>query len=83
VLLFVNVPEPEMTREQRRNATEEEWVRRLLSLVEGDAGPAAELIRTGRLELAGDNTYDLGRRRAVAKGASLALDDAVLLRQAA
>ena len=42
--------------QQRRNTTEEEWGRRLLSLVRDDAGPAAELVRTGRLELAGDNT---------------------------
>jgi 2-polyprenyl-6-methoxyphenol hydroxylase-like FAD-dependent oxidoreductase len=101
VVWFVNVPEPEITREQRRNTTDEEWVRRLLSLVEDDAGPAAELIRTGRLELVGDNTYDLGhvptwsRGRMViigdaahapspssGQGASMALEDAVVLAQA-
>jgi 2-polyprenyl-6-methoxyphenol hydroxylase-like FAD-dependent oxidoreductase len=101
VVWFVNVPEPEITREQRRNTTEEEWARRLLSLVQGDAGPAAELISTGRLELAGDNTYDLGqvptwsRGRMViigdaahapspssGQGASMALEDAVVLAQA-
>jgi 2-polyprenyl-6-methoxyphenol hydroxylase-like FAD-dependent oxidoreductase len=101
VVWFVNVPEPEITREQRRKTTEEEWARRLLSLVENDAGPAAELIRTGRLELAGDNTYDLGhvptwsRGRMViigdaahapspssGQGASMALEDAVVLAQA-
>jgi 2-polyprenyl-6-methoxyphenol hydroxylase-like FAD-dependent oxidoreductase len=72
----------------------------LLSLVQDDAGPAAELVRTGRLELAGDNTYDLGhvptwyRGRIViigdaahapspssGQGASLALEDAVVLAQ--
>jgi 2-polyprenyl-6-methoxyphenol hydroxylase-like FAD-dependent oxidoreductase len=60
VVWFVNVPEPEITRDRRRNTTEEEWRRRLLSLVRDDAGPAADLVRNGRLELAGDNTYDLG-----------------------
>ncbi len=32
----------------------------LAGLFSEDAGPAAALIRAGRLELAGDNTYDLG-----------------------
>jgi 2-polyprenyl-6-methoxyphenol hydroxylase-like FAD-dependent oxidoreductase len=36
-----------------------EWQRRLLDLVAGDAGPAAELVAGGTLELAADNTYDL------------------------
>lgn len=101
VVWFVNVPEPEITRDRRRNTTEEEWGRRLLSLVRDDAGPAADLVRTGRLELAGDNTYDLGhvptwfRGRMViigdaahapspssGQGASMALEDAVVLAQA-
>lgn len=101
VVWFVNVPEPEITREQRRNTSEKQWAGRLLSLVQGDAGPAAELVRTGRLELAGDNTYDLGhvptwsRGRMViigdaahapspssGQGASMALEDAVVLAQA-
>ena len=101
VVWFVNVPEPEITRDQRRNTTEEAWGRRLLSLVRDDAGPAAHLVRNGRLELAGDNTYDLGhvpiwfRGRMViigdaahapspssGQGASMALEDAVVLAQA-
>lgn len=100
VVWFVNVPEPEISRERRRDTTEQEWVRRLASLVRHDAGPAAALIRTGRLELAGDNTYDLGhvptwsRGRVViigdaahapspssGQGASMALEDAVVLAQ--
>jgi 2-polyprenyl-6-methoxyphenol hydroxylase-like FAD-dependent oxidoreductase len=101
VVWFLNVPEPEITRDRRRNTTEEEWLRRLLSLVRDDAGPAADLVRNGRLELAGDNTYDLGhvptwfRGRMViigdaahapspssGQGASMALEDAVVLAQA-
>ena len=86
------------TRERRRHTTDEEWARRLLSLVRDDAGPAAEPVSTGRLELVGDNTYDLGHvptwsrgrmviidaARAVAEfwpGASIALEDAVVLAQ--
>jgi 2-polyprenyl-6-methoxyphenol hydroxylase-like FAD-dependent oxidoreductase len=100
VVWFVNVPEPEITRDRRHNTSEADWIRRLLSLVQDDAGPAAELVRTGHLELAGDNTYDLGhvptwyRGRMViigdaahapspssGQGASMALEDAVVLAQ--
>lgn len=59
VVWFVNVPEPEISRERRVTTTEAEWQRRLVELLSGDAGPAAELVATGVLELAGDNTYDL------------------------
>jgi 2-polyprenyl-6-methoxyphenol hydroxylase-like FAD-dependent oxidoreductase len=59
VVWFVNVPEPEISRERRAATTPEEWQRHLLDRVAGDTGPAAELIATGTLELAGDNTYDL------------------------
>jgi 2-polyprenyl-6-methoxyphenol hydroxylase-like FAD-dependent oxidoreductase len=101
VVWFVNVPEPEITSDRRRKTTDEEWTRRLLSLVRDDTGPAAELVSTGRLELAGDNTHDLGhvptwsRGRMViigdaahapspssGQGASMALEDAVVLAQA-
>ena len=101
VVWFVNVPEPEITSDRRRKTTDEEWTRRLLSLVRDDTGPAAELVSTGRLELAGDHTHDLGhvptwsRGRMViigdaahapspssGQGASMALEDAVVLAQA-
>jgi 2-polyprenyl-6-methoxyphenol hydroxylase-like FAD-dependent oxidoreductase len=76
VIWFVNVPEPEMTRDQRRNTTEEEWGRRLLSLVRDDAGPATDLVRNGRLELAGDNTYDLGHVPTWFRGRMVIIGDA-------
>ena len=76
VVWFVNVPEPEITRDQRRNTTEEGWVRRLLSLVRDDAGPAAHLVRNGRLELAGDNTYDLGHVPTWFRGRMVIIGDA-------
>ncbi|MDF2746843.1 MAG: FAD-dependent pyridine nucleotide-disulfide oxidoreductase, partial [Propionibacteriaceae bacterium] len=76
VVWFVNVPEPEITRERRRHTTEEEWARRLLCLVRDDAGPAAELVSTGRLELAGDNTYDLGHVPAWSRGRMVIIGDA-------
>lgn len=59
VVWFVNVPEPEISRERRASTPPEEWQRHLVDLLSGDAGPAAELVATGTLELAGDNTYDL------------------------
>jgi 2-polyprenyl-6-methoxyphenol hydroxylase-like FAD-dependent oxidoreductase len=76
VVWFVNVPEPEISRERRRSTTEQEWARRLTSLVQNDAGPAAELIRTGRLELAGDNTYDLGHVPTWSRGRTVIIGDA-------
>jgi len=36
-----------------------QWQQQLLELFAGDHGPATGLIRAGRLEIAGDNTYDL------------------------
>jgi len=59
VVWFVNVPRPPVSREERAATSEQEWNAQLLSLVGADPGPAAELVAQGRLELAGDNTYDL------------------------
>lgn len=101
VVWFVNVPEPEISRERRQTTSREEWRAILIQLVEDDAGPLAALIRAGELELAGDNTYDLphvptwASERMIligdaahapspssGQGASLALEDAVVLAQA-
>jgi 2-polyprenyl-6-methoxyphenol hydroxylase-like FAD-dependent oxidoreductase len=60
VVWFVNAPRDEISRAEREATTDEAWQRRLVGLFDGDAGPAAALIRAGRLELAADNTYDLG-----------------------
>ena len=60
MLWFVNVPGPELSREERTARTTEEWREHLVDLLAGDAGPGAELVRTGVLELVGDMTYDLG-----------------------
>ena len=59
VVWFANVPRDEISREERASTSDEQWQDWLLDLVREDAGPAAELIRHGQLELAGDNTYDL------------------------
>ena len=61
VVWFVNVPRAEIGRDERARTTLDQWQRQLHDLVVDDVGPAAELVRRGRLELAADNTYDLPR----------------------
>jgi 2-polyprenyl-6-methoxyphenol hydroxylase-like FAD-dependent oxidoreductase len=60
VLWFVNVPGPELSREERAARTTREWQAHLVELLADDAGPAAALVRDGELELSADMTYDLG-----------------------
>lgn len=61
VVWFVNVPGPAITPVERAARTPEQWRDHLADLLERDAGPAADLVRTGRLELWADNTHDLPR----------------------
>lgn len=60
VVWFVNAPRPEITAEERASTSDAEWQESLAALFDADQTPAAALIRAGRLELAADNTYDLG-----------------------
>ena len=60
IVWFVNAPRDEISRSERASTSLETWQTWLASLFDGDAGPASALIRAGRLELAGDNTFDLG-----------------------
>ncbi|TPW74070.1 FAD-dependent monooxygenase [Schumannella soli] len=76
VVWFVNVPEPEIARDVRASTSEAEWRARLGRLVAGDAGPAARLIANGRLELAGDSTYDLPRVPRWSRGRAVLIGDA-------
>jgi 2-polyprenyl-6-methoxyphenol hydroxylase-like FAD-dependent oxidoreductase len=90
VVWFVNMPGQQIARSRRGEISADEWRRRLVELFAGDPGPAVELIASGELELAADNTYDLGhvptwhRGRNAAhapspssvQGASMALEDA-------
>jgi 2-polyprenyl-6-methoxyphenol hydroxylase-like FAD-dependent oxidoreductase len=76
VVWFVNVPEPEIRREQRAAATSAAWQARLADLVADDAGPARALIEAGELELAGDNTYDLGHVATWHRGRLVLVGDA-------
>ena len=60
VVWFVNAPRPEITVEERAATSNAEWQETLVGLFLADRAPAAALINAGRLELAADNTYDLG-----------------------
>ncbi|WP_256796363.1 NAD(P)/FAD-dependent oxidoreductase [Terrabacter sp. Ter38] len=61
VVWFVNVPGPAITPAERAVRTPEQWRDHLAELLAADAGPAADLVRSGRLELWADNTHDLPR----------------------
>jgi 2-polyprenyl-6-methoxyphenol hydroxylase-like FAD-dependent oxidoreductase len=60
---FANVPRDAISPEERAATTPESWRHELVDLFAGDAGPAVQLIQRGELDLAGDNTYDLGHVR--------------------
>ena len=74
---FVNVPEPEITRERRAATSLDQWRQHLAELASGDAGPARALIESGELELAGDNTYDLPHVPVWTRGRLAILGDAL------
>jgi len=61
VVWFVNVPGPKITPAEKSARTAKEWQCWLADLLADDAGPAAELVRSGHLELWADNTHDLPR----------------------
>src|SRR5215468_2721421 len=56
---FANVPRGQTSRAERGATTAGQWQQQLVELFAGDHGPATGLIRAGRLEIVGDNTYDL------------------------
>jgi 2-polyprenyl-6-methoxyphenol hydroxylase-like FAD-dependent oxidoreductase len=60
VVWFVNWPRDQISAEERATTTPAAWKQQLAALFEDDASPAVELTRGGELELAGDNTFDLG-----------------------
>lgn len=59
IVWFVNAPRTEITQSERATTSDDAWLAWLAGLFAHDAGPASVIIRGGRLELAGDNTYDL------------------------
>jgi 2-polyprenyl-6-methoxyphenol hydroxylase-like FAD-dependent oxidoreductase len=77
VVWFANVPRPEIGREERGSTSASRWSQWLAGLTEPDAGPMTELVTTGVLELAGDNTYDLARVPTWRGPATVLVGDAV------
>jgi 2-polyprenyl-6-methoxyphenol hydroxylase-like FAD-dependent oxidoreductase len=71
---FANVPRPPVSRDER-DATGAQQ-RQLLELFADDNGPATRLIAAGRLEFAGDNTYDLPRVPTWRRGPMVVIGDA-------
>jgi 2-polyprenyl-6-methoxyphenol hydroxylase-like FAD-dependent oxidoreductase len=76
VVWFVNVPRPAISREERAATSHDAWKRLLIDLLAEDAGPGQELVSSGTLELAGDNTYDLGHVPHWHRGRMVLLGDA-------
>jgi 2-polyprenyl-6-methoxyphenol hydroxylase-like FAD-dependent oxidoreductase len=77
VVWFANVPRAPISRAERAGTSRQDWLDRLTELAAADAGPFAELISTGELELAGDNTYDLPRVPTWHRGRMVLVGDAV------
>src|SRR6266851_3994474 len=73
---FANVPRAEISSAERASTTLDAWRAQLVSLFAEDAGPAVQLIQRGELELAGDNTYDLGHVPTWHKGPMIIIGDA-------
>jgi 2-polyprenyl-6-methoxyphenol hydroxylase-like FAD-dependent oxidoreductase len=76
VVWFVNWPREPIAPGERASTSEGAWRVRLADLMADDAGPAADLVRDGELELAGDNTYDLGHVPVWHRGRMVAIGDA-------
>ncbi|MGH3098570.1 MAG: FAD-dependent monooxygenase [Streptosporangiales bacterium] len=57
---FVNVPREPITADERASTSRERWRDWLAELLAADAGPGHALVKAGELELAADNTHDLG-----------------------
>ena len=76
IVWFVNWPRAEISGEERATTSDAAWKEQLVELFTDDAGPAIDLIHAGELELAGDNTYDLGHVPVWHRGAMVIIGDA-------
>ena len=76
VVWFANVPRASITPDERASTTDDAWRRQLAGLFAGDTGPAAGLIEAGALELAADNTHDLGHVPVWHRGRMVIIGDA-------
>ena len=76
VVWFANVPRPAISPTERETTSEFAWRRQLSALFADDHGPAVSLIEAGRLELAADNTHDLGHVPTWHRGPMVLVGDA-------
>ena len=76
VVWFVNWPRDPIERDERTATSDAAWKERLVELFVDDDGPAIDLIRAGELELAADNTYDLGHVPVWHRGPMVIIGDA-------
>jgi 2-polyprenyl-6-methoxyphenol hydroxylase-like FAD-dependent oxidoreductase len=76
VVWFVNWPRAEISPEERAATSDAAWKDQLIDLFLDDDGPAIDLIRAGVLELAADNTYDLGHVPVWHRGPMVIIGDA-------
>jgi 2-polyprenyl-6-methoxyphenol hydroxylase-like FAD-dependent oxidoreductase len=77
VVWFVNAPRAAIDPEERAAKSLQDWQRELRGLFADDTGPAASLIGAGYLELAADNTYDVGRVPVWHRGPMVLVGDAL------
>jgi 2-polyprenyl-6-methoxyphenol hydroxylase-like FAD-dependent oxidoreductase len=76
VVWFVNWPRDAIQPDERAATTDAMWKERIIELFVDDDGPAIDLIRRGELELAADNTYDLGHVPVWHRGPIVIIGDA-------
>jgi 2-polyprenyl-6-methoxyphenol hydroxylase-like FAD-dependent oxidoreductase len=73
---FANIPRHASSRAERDGTPAEQWKHWLMDRFAGDRGPATELIASGRLDIAGDNTHDLPSVPSWHRGAMMIIGDA-------
>lgn len=76
VVWFANWPRTPIEPAERETTSRDAWKAHLLDLFTDDAGPAIDLIRAGELELAADNTHDLGHVPVWHRGPMVVIGDA-------
>ena len=76
VVWFVNWPRDPIERDERTSTSNAAWKEQLTELFRDDRGPAIDLIWAGELELAADNTYDLGHVPVWYRGPIVIIGDA-------
>lgn len=59
IVWFANVPRPPIGPDERAATTTQQWTDQLVELFADDQCPTAEIISSGALEFAADNTHDL------------------------